>query len=86
MSETHMNSAQGLLISYSKGRGPLRNLNITGARAGAFPCSWAGSGSFEPITIHSFSFTFSIRLREFIGNSIKMIKIWDQFYYIHKFL
>jgi hypothetical protein len=32
MSETHMNSAQGLLISYSKGRGPLRNLNITGAR------------------------------------------------------
>jgi hypothetical protein len=37
--------------------------------AGAFPCLWAGSGWFEPITIQSFSFSFSPRLREFIENS-----------------
>jgi hypothetical protein len=40
MSKTHVNSAQGFLISYLKGRGPLRKLSI----AGAFPCSLAGSG------------------------------------------
>jgi hypothetical protein len=69
MSETHVNSAQGFLISYLNGRGPLCELSI----AGAFPCSWAGSGWFEPVTIHSFSFSFSFpaRLREFIGNSKK---------------
>jgi hypothetical protein len=31
MSETHVNSVQGFLISYSKGWGPLRNLSIAGA-------------------------------------------------------
>jgi hypothetical protein len=54
--------------------------DIVDARAGAFPCSWAQSGWFEPITIHSFSFSFSARLREFIENSLKMIKLWVQFY------
>jgi hypothetical protein len=68
MSETQVNSAKGFLISYLKGRGPLRKLSI----AGVFPCSWAGSGWFEPVTIHSFSFYFYARLREFIGNSRKM--------------
>jgi hypothetical protein len=40
-----------------------------------FPCSWAGSGWFEPVTIHSFSFSFSTRLNEIVDNSRKMIKI-----------
>jgi hypothetical protein len=31
-----MNSAQGFLISYSKGRGPLCKDDIAGERAGAF--------------------------------------------------
>jgi hypothetical protein len=31
-------------------------------------------GWFEPITIHSFSFSFSARLREIVDNSRKMIK------------
>jgi hypothetical protein len=35
-SETRVNSVQGFLISHSKGRGPLHNLSITGARVGAF--------------------------------------------------
>jgi hypothetical protein len=47
-------------------------MNIMGARAGAFPCSWAGSSGFEPVTIHSFS--FSIRLGKFVENSRKIIK------------
>jgi hypothetical protein len=75
-----MSSAQGFLISYLKGRGPLRKLNIASARASAFPRSWAGLGWFQPITVHHFPFSFSTKLREFLGNSRKMIKIWDQFY------
>jgi hypothetical protein len=43
--------------------------------AGAFHRPWANSGWFEPITIHSFSFSSSSRLRETIENSRKMIKI-----------
>jgi hypothetical protein len=53
------------------------------ARARAPVCSprwWAGSGWFKPITVHAFAFSFSTRLRKFIENSRKMIKIWDQFY------
>ena len=42
------------------------------AHAGAFPHSWAGSGWFEPVTIHFFS--FSARLRKLIENSRKIIK------------
>jgi hypothetical protein len=71
-----MSSAQGFLTGYSNSRGPLRKLDIEGV----FPRSWAGSGRFEPVTIHSFSFSFSTRLRKFIANSTKMIKSWDQFY------
>jgi hypothetical protein len=42
------------------------------ARA-CFPRSWAGSGWFETITIHSFPFSFSATLRKFIENSRKII-------------
>jgi hypothetical protein len=44
-----------------------------------FPRSWAGSGWFELVTIHSFPFSFSARLRKFIESSRKMVKSWDQF-------
>jgi hypothetical protein len=50
-------------------------MDTEGADADAFPCSWAGSGWFEPVTIHSFSFSFSARLKEIVDNSRKMIKI-----------
>jgi hypothetical protein len=72
MSERHMNSVVtsfrvfqtvGVLCA----RSPVR------ARA-RFPRSWAGSGWFEPVTIHSFPFSFSTRLSKFIENSRKMIK------------
>jgi hypothetical protein len=75
MSETHANSAQGFLISYSKSRGPLRKLSIAGTRAGAFPCSWAGSAGLSPLLFIISLFSFSARLRKFVENSRKMIKI-----------
>jgi hypothetical protein len=53
-----VNSSQGFFTDYLNDQGPLRKLNITGARAGAFPRSWAGSDWFEPVTIHSFLFLF----------------------------
>jgi hypothetical protein len=74
VSET-VNSSQGFFTHYLNGRGLLRKLGIAGSRAGVFPRSWTGSGWFEPVTIHSFS--FSARLSNFIGNSRKMIKSWD---------
>jgi hypothetical protein len=70
-----VNSSQGFFTSYSNNQGPLCK-SPTRAR---FPRPWAGLGWFEPIT-ESFSFSFSARLRKFIGNPIKKIKIWDQFY------
>jgi hypothetical protein len=79
VSET-MNSSQGFFTDYLNDRGSLCKADIEGAGALAFPCPWAGMGRFEPITIHHFFFSFSTRLRKFIGNSRKMIKSWDQFY------
>jgi hypothetical protein len=55
-----------------------------GARAGAFCLYWAGSGLIQPNTFDSFS--FSSRIREFIENCRKMLKISDQFCYNPKFL
>jgi hypothetical protein len=39
-----------------------------------FFCQWARLGWFEPVAIHYFPFSFSTRLRKFIGNSRKIIK------------
>jgi hypothetical protein len=50
-----------------------------GARAGTFCLDWAGSGQIQPITVSSFSFSFSARIREFLENCRKMLKIQDQF-------
>jgi hypothetical protein len=69
-SKTQMNSAKGSLLVIQIPKGLCANCP-TRARVGAFPCSWADSGWFEPVAIHSFSFSFSARLREFIGNSRK---------------
>jgi hypothetical protein len=46
-----MNSVQGLLTGYSNSRGPLCKVDIEGAGARAFPCTWAELGWFEPITV-----------------------------------
>jgi hypothetical protein len=79
-SETRRNSARDSLLDVQKAK-------VLCAKSRArFFCQWAGLGRFEPVTIHYFPFSFSARLREFIGNSRKMIKIWDQFYYTPKFL
>jgi hypothetical protein len=68
------NSSRGFFTDYLDDQGPQHKVDIAGARGGAFPYSWAGSGWFQPITIHHFLFSFSTRIREFIGNYRKMIK------------
>jgi hypothetical protein len=52
------NSSRGFFTDYLNDCGPPRNVEIAGAGAGMFPCSWAGSGWFRPITIHHFPFPF----------------------------
>jgi hypothetical protein len=64
------NSSRGFFTDYLNDRGLLRKVGI----AGAFPCSWASSGWFQPITIHHFLFSFFARLRKFLGIYRKMIK------------
>jgi hypothetical protein len=54
-------------------------VNTAGARAGAFAYSRADLGQFQPNTIHAFSFSFSTRIRKFLENFRKMLKIEDQF-------
>ena len=57
-------------------QGPLRKLDVAGASARVVRPSagliWA---SFQPNTVHYFRFSFSAKLREFIENSRKMLKI-----------
>jgi hypothetical protein len=74
MSVTQTNSAQGSLLVIQTAEGlsakPLRER----MHAGAFCLCWAGSGHIQPNTVHSFSFSFSARIKEFIENSRKMLK------------
>jgi hypothetical protein len=70
MSMKHRNSAATSFSGCSNQQGPLCKV----ASAGAFPCSWTDSGWFEHVTIHSFSFSFSARLRRLIEKSRKIIK------------
>jgi hypothetical protein len=74
MSETHVNSAQGSLLLVQKAE-VLCVKTPTRARAARFAWAWAVSGWFQPVTIHPFSFSFSVRLREIVDNSRKLIKI-----------
>jgi hypothetical protein len=67
-SETQINSAKGSLPVIQIPEDFCANCPMR-ARAGAFPCSWAGSGWFKPVTIYSFSFSFFARIRKFIENS-----------------
>jgi hypothetical protein len=53
-------------MGYSNSQGPLCKDASAGARAGAFLCSWVGSGSIKPITVYAFPFSFSARLRKSI--------------------
>jgi hypothetical protein len=67
MSETQRNSVKDSLWVFQIGRGLCAN-TPTRACAGVFSRSWADLGWFEPVTIHSFSLSFSTRLREIIEN------------------
>jgi hypothetical protein len=69
----------GLFIGISNRQGPLRKMD-TATRAGArYPLFWADLDQIQPSTIHSFSFSFSSGLREFLENYRKMLKIPNQF-------
>jgi hypothetical protein len=48
-------------------------------RGRAFASEWADSGQIQPNPVASFPFSFSSRLREFLENYRKMLKIPDQF-------
>jgi hypothetical protein len=52
MSVTHRNSVQDFV--FSNGQGPLCKPGNAGARVGAFACSRADLGRFQPDTIHHF--------------------------------
>jgi hypothetical protein len=78
MSARQRNSG-GLFIGISNRQGPLRKID-TATRAGArSPRFWADLDQVQPSTVHSFSFSFSSELREFLENYRKMLKIPDQF-------
>jgi hypothetical protein len=62
-------------MGFSNSQGPLCKDDTTGARTARFAWAWAISGWFQPVTIHSFSFSFSTKNSEFIENSSKMVKI-----------
>jgi hypothetical protein len=73
-------------LSYSNRQGLLHKVVNAGTGACVFAWAWVVLGQFQPNTIHAFPFSFSIRIREFIENCTKMLKILDQFCYIPKFL
>jgi hypothetical protein len=58
MSETHVNSARGSLLLVQKAE-VFCVKPPPPARAAHFAWAWAVSGWFQPITIHSFYFSFS---------------------------
>jgi hypothetical protein len=48
--------------------------------AGAFCLGWADLGQFRSRSVDSFSFSFSTRIKGFLENCRKMLKMQDQFY------
>ena len=70
MLETQKNSAKDSLRVIQIAR----VLYVKTPTRARFAWTWAGSGWFQLITLPPFSFYFSARLREFIGNCRKMIK------------
>jgi hypothetical protein len=80
MSATETNSAQDSSLVIQTPEGLSAKLTRGRAHAGAFAYSRADLGQFRPSTIHVFLFSFSSRVREFIENCRKMVKIQDQFF------
>jgi hypothetical protein len=78
MSATEATVSRALLDCF-KGQGPRYKMAVRARARGCVCLSWAGSGQIWPITIDSFSFSFSTRVREFLENYRKMLKIQDQF-------
>jgi hypothetical protein len=81
VSET-VNSSLGFFTNYLNNQGYSRKRTDragVGARAGEFCLCWAGSGQIQPITVGSFPFSFSARIREFLENCKNMLKMQDQF-------
>jgi hypothetical protein len=77
LSETHVNSGKDSLWVFQMARGlcAKRTPRACARRVSLGVGRIAVSGWFQPVTIHFFSFSFSTRIREFIKNSRKMVKI-----------
>jgi hypothetical protein len=69
----------GRFSSYLKHQGPFRKTGSAGVGERVFAWAWVVLGEFRPSTIHVFPFPFSPRVREFIENHRKMLKIQDKF-------
>jgi hypothetical protein len=79
MSARQRNSGGGLFICISNRQGPLHKMDTAtcvGARSSRF---WADLDQIQPSTVHSFSFSFSSGLREFLEIYRKKLKIPNQF-------
>jgi hypothetical protein len=74
----------GCFSSYLKHQGTFRKTGSAGARV--FAWTWVVLGQFRPSTIHVFPFSFSARIREFLENCRKMLKMQDQFCKVPNFL
>jgi hypothetical protein len=60
-----------ILYGFSNNQGPLCKMDTAGVHADAFRWSWADLDRIESVTIHPFSFSFSVRIRELIESSRK---------------
>jgi hypothetical protein len=69
----------GLFIGTSNRQGPLRKMDTATRASARSPSFWADLDQIQHNTIHSFSFSFSSGLREFLENYKKMLKISNQF-------
>jgi hypothetical protein len=67
----------GRFSSYLKHQGPFNKTGSAGARV--FAWAWVVLGQFRLSIIHVFPFSFSARVREFIENCRKMLKMQDKF-------
>jgi hypothetical protein len=72
-----MNSVATLLLDTQKDRVFGAKIARGRARVGAFCPSWASSGQNQPRAIHTFSFSFSVKVQEIIENHRKMLKMQD---------
>jgi hypothetical protein len=76
VSVTQLNRTQGSSIDIQIPEGS--HIKLPRGRAWIFPLLWAGWAEFSPTLFIAFPFLFLPRIRKFIENCRKMLKIQDQ--------